>query len=81
MGEYLILSGVTRYLAAQFLGWETLDVRETLDFADSPLAVVKASRLHNDTQRETELDHAILARTLQEAGHTAAEIAKALGYG
>jgi ParB family chromosome partitioning protein len=26
-GKYLILSGVTRYLAAQSLGWETLDAR------------------------------------------------------
>jgi ParB/RepB/Spo0J family partition protein len=81
-GKYLILSGVTRYLAAQSLGWETLDVRVvTLGFADSPLAVVKASRLHNDTQRETELDHAFLAEKLRQAEHKPAEIAAALGYG
>jgi ParB family chromosome partitioning protein len=80
-GKYLILSGVTRYLAAQSLGWETLDVRVvTLGFADSPLAVVKASRLHNDTQRETELDHAFIVRTLREQNFTWKEISKALGY-
>jgi uncharacterized ParB-like nuclease family protein len=61
-GESLILSGVTRYLAAQSLGWEMLDARVVvLGSASSPLAVVKASRLHNDTQRETDLDHALRA--------------------
>jgi ParB/RepB/Spo0J family partition protein len=81
-GTYLIVSGVTRYLAATFLHWKTLDARvdATLDPANT-LALVKASRLHNDTHRETELDHAILARALEEAGHTTEEIAQALGYG
>jgi hypothetical protein len=73
---------VTRYLAAQSLGWETLDVRVlVLGSTNSPLAVVKASRLHNDTQRETELDHAFLAEKLRQAEHKPAEIAAALGYG
>ncbi|MDR2689824.1 MAG: hypothetical protein LBB76_08730 [Azoarcus sp.] len=73
---------MTRYLAAQSLGWETLDVRVVvLGSANSPLAVVKSSRLHNDTQRETELDHALLAEKLRKAGHKPAEIVAALGYG
>jgi hypothetical protein len=55
-------------------------VDATLDPADT-LSLVKASRLHNDTHRETELDYAILARALQEAGHTTEEIAGALGCG
>jgi ParB family chromosome partitioning protein len=81
-GSYLIVSGITRCLAAQLLGWKTLDARidTTLDPAND-LSLVKTSRLHNDTCRETELDHAILARELLEAGHTADAIAKALGYG
>jgi ParB-like chromosome segregation protein Spo0J len=58
-GKYLIVSGVTRYLAALSLGWETLEAREdaTLDPANA-LLLVRASHLHNDTHRETELDHA-----------------------
>jgi ParB-like chromosome segregation protein Spo0J len=78
--SYLIVSGVTRYLAASRLDWKTLDARvdATLD-PENTLALVKASRLHNDTHRETDLDHAILARELLAAGHTAAKIAEALG--
>jgi ParB/RepB/Spo0J family partition protein len=80
--RYLIVSGVTRYLAASSVGWNTLDAR--VDAALDPentLSLVKASRLHNDTHRETELDRAILAQKLREAGHTVEEIAGALGYG
>jgi hypothetical protein len=55
-------------------------VDATLDPANA-LALVKTSRLHNDTHRETDLDHAILARELREAGHANEEIAEALGYG
>lgn len=80
--KYLIVSGVTRYLAASSLGWKTLEARvDTALDPENTLFLVKASRLHNDTHRETELDHAILARALQEAGHTTDEIAEALGYG
>jgi ParB/RepB/Spo0J family partition protein len=81
-GTFLIVSGVTRYLAASSLRWKMLEARvdATLDPANT-LSLVKVSRLHNDTHRETELDHAILARALQEAGHTAEAIAQALGYG
>jgi ParB/RepB/Spo0J family partition protein len=78
--SYLIVSGVTRYLAASRLDWKTLDARVdvTLD-PENALSLVKVSRLHNDTHRETDLDHAILARELLAAGHTAAKIAEALG--
>jgi ParB/RepB/Spo0J family partition protein len=80
--QYLIVSGVTRYLAASSLGWKTLEARvdATLDPEDA-LSLVKMSRLHNDTRRETELDHAIQARALQAAGQSADAIAEALGYG
>jgi ParB family chromosome partitioning protein len=78
--KYLIVSGVTRYLAAQSLGWETLtaQVDASLDSGNA-LALVRASRAHNDTVRETDLDHAFVARELLAAGHTAAEVAGALG--
>jgi ParB/RepB/Spo0J family partition protein len=81
-GKYLIVSGVTRYLAALSLGWETLEAREdtTLDPANA-LLLVRASHLHNDTCRETELDHALLAKKLREARHPVEAIAQALGYG
>jgi ParB/RepB/Spo0J family partition protein len=80
-GSYWIVSGVTRYLAAQRLGWEALAAREdeTLDAGDT-LALVKASRLYNDTRQETELDHALMARQLREAGYTRTQIAHTLGY-
>jgi ParB family chromosome partitioning protein len=80
--SYLIVSGVTRYFAALRLDWKTLDARvdATLD-PENALSLVKVSRLHNDTHRETELDHAILARALKEAGYMTEEIVKALGYG
>jgi ParB/RepB/Spo0J family partition protein len=78
--KYLIVSGVTRYLAAKSLGWETLtaQVDASLDPGNA-LALVRASRTHNDTVRETDLDHAFVARELLAAGHTAAEVAEALG--
>jgi ParB-like chromosome segregation protein Spo0J len=68
-GTYLIVSGVTRYLAASALRWETLDAREdaTLDPANT-LALVKASRLHNDTHREPDRMQKIqFLATLDEA--------------
>jgi ParB family chromosome partitioning protein len=81
-GRYLIVSGVTRYLAALSLGWKTLEAREdaTLDPANA-LLLTRVSHLHNDTHRETELDHAYVARTLRQAGHPVEAIARALGYG
>ncbi|MDR2688361.1 MAG: ParB N-terminal domain-containing protein [Azoarcus sp.] len=62
-GKHWIISGVTRYLAASRLGWETLDARVdvTFDSADA-LTLVKASRLHNDTHQETDLDRAFVAK-------------------
>ncbi|MDR2688643.1 MAG: ParB/RepB/Spo0J family partition protein [Azoarcus sp.] len=80
-GKYWIISGVTRYLAASRLRWETLDARvdATLDSADAP-TLIKMSRLHNSTCRETELDHAFAARALREKKLTWEKISEALGY-
>jgi ParB/RepB/Spo0J family partition protein len=80
-GFYMIVSGVTRYQAALALGWETLDARvdTALDPADI-VALVRISHLHNDSARETDLDHAVIARELAGRGVPAAEIAAALGY-
>jgi ParB-like chromosome segregation protein Spo0J len=68
-GKYLIVSGVTRYLAAQSLGWEALTARvdASLESA-SALALVRASRTHNDTVRETDLDHAYMKKLQEEEG-------------
>ncbi|MDR2165093.1 MAG: ParB N-terminal domain-containing protein [Zoogloeaceae bacterium] len=78
--KYLIVSGVTRYLAAKSLGWETLtaQVDANLDPGNA-LALVRASRTHNDTVRETDLDHACMARKLREAGYGQEGIVAALG--
>jgi ParB/RepB/Spo0J family partition protein len=80
-GYYMILSGVTRLMAAKSLGWKTLDAR--IDESCKPgdvLAVLKASHLHNDTSPETDLDHATVIEELSDKGHKIADIALALGY-
>jgi len=78
---YYIVSGVTRYLAAQALKWETIDARvDQLLKDEDPLTILKASHLHNDTSPETDLDHAMVVNELTEKGYQQNDIALALGY-
>jgi ParB/RepB/Spo0J family partition protein len=80
-GYYLILSGVTRFLAATALKWDTLSARIDDSFrTDDALALLRASHLHNDSSPETDLDHAVIMEELSRYGYVAEEIAKALGY-
>lgn len=80
-GFFMIISGVTRLKGAIEVGKETLEARidENIDLAD-PLSIVKASHIHNNTAPETDLDHATIAKELQEAGFTQLQVAMALGY-
>lgn len=80
-GYYLIASGATRHLAAVSIGWRTIEAWiDTRINIDDPLSIVRISHLHNDSATETDLDHAIVARDLQEAGYTQMQVALALGY-
>jgi ParB-like chromosome segregation protein Spo0J len=79
-GKFLIVSGVTRYRAAKSLGWEALTARvdASLDPTNA-LALVRVSRTHNDTVRETDLDHAYIVNALQDKKYGIKGIAAALG--
>ncbi len=78
--KYLIVSGVTRYLAAQSLGWPALDaiVDPALNPHD-PLALVSLSRIHNNTSPETDMDRAAVVTDLEAQGHGKREIMRAMG--
>jgi len=80
-GYYLIVSGVTRYLAALSLRWDTLDARidDSLKHEDV-LAVLKASHLHNDSSPESDLDFSLVIDDLSQKGISIDAIALALGY-
>ncbi len=80
-GKYLIVSGVTRYLAAKTLGWLTLDaiVDPALNPQD-PLALVSLSRIYNDTAQETDMDRAALVADLEAQGYSQHEIMRAMGF-
>lgn len=80
-GFFMIVSGVTRYMAAMSVGMSHLDAQidASIDPSD-PLTIVRVSHLHNDTATETDLDHAFVARDLQVAGYTLLQVAAALGY-
>lgn len=78
--KYLIVSGVTRYLAAQSLGWSALDaiVDPALN-PHEPLALVSLSRIHNNTSPETDMDRAAVVADLEAQGHGKREIMRAMG--
>jgi len=80
-GKYLIISGVTRYLAAKTLGWPALDaiVDPALNPHD-PLTLVSLSRIHNHTSPETDMDRAALVADLEAQGHGKREIMRAMGF-
>ncbi|MDR0776226.1 MAG: ParB N-terminal domain-containing protein [Azonexus sp.] len=80
-GKYLIVSGVTRYLAAKTLGWPTLDaiVDPALNPHD-PLTLVSLSRIYNNTAPETDMDRAALVADLEAQGYGKREIMRAMGF-
>jgi len=80
-GKYLIVSGVTRYLAAKTLGWPALDaiVDPTLNPHD-PLTLVSLSRIHNHTSPETDMDRAAVVADLEDQGYGKREIMRAMGF-
>jgi len=80
-GKYVIVSGVTRFLAATDLRWPTLDAIVDPDLnTDDPLALVALSRLYNDTAEETDMDHAALVADLEGQGYSQREIMLAMGF-
>jgi len=79
-GKYVIVSGVTRLLAAKALGWSTLDaIADPRLNANDPLLLVRMSRVHNDASAETDMDHAAVAEGLAENGCSQDEIMAAMG--
>ena len=80
-GQYLIVSGVTRHLAAKAIGWTELEARiDTKIDSSDPLSIVRISHLHNDAAPETDIDHAIVAKQLKDKKFSMAQIAAALSY-
>ena len=85
-GKFMIVSGVTRFLAAKSLNalevsdWQTLDaiVDPNLN-PNNPLALVIASRIHNSMSKETDMDHAATVADLEEQGYSHEEIMLAMG--
>jgi len=80
-GKYIIVSGVTRFMAAKVAGWTELDaiIDPTLKTA-TPLALLTLSRLYNDASQETDMDHAATITDLEEQGYSQEEIMLALGF-
>jgi len=80
-GKYLMVSGVTRYLAAKTLGWPALDaiVDPALNPHD-PLTLVSLSRIYNNTAPETDMDRAAVVADLEKQGHGKREIMRAMGF-
>ena len=80
-GKYLVLSGVTRLLAATTLGWSALDVivDSTLN-PDDPLSLIAISRLHNKVSKEIDMDHAATIADLEKQGYSKAAIMVAMGF-
>ena len=70
-GFYYILSGQTRYHAANLAGWKALksQVNEQID-PDNHLAFWKASLEHNTSVKETDWDVALRAKQLIEEKHS-----------
>ncbi|MCL2076393.1 MAG: ParB N-terminal domain-containing protein [Betaproteobacteria bacterium] len=81
-GKFVIVSGVTRFLAAKTLGWSALDaiIDPTLN-SNVPLVLVRLSRLHNDTLAETDMDHAAIVADLEDKeGYSQGAIMAAMGF-
>lgn len=81
-GYLMVLSGETRRLAAVSIGWSELDgtIDDSID-ASNPLDIVRASHVHNDTEKETDLDFVSVSQSLTTLGYSKTEIALALGIG
>jgi len=79
-GKYEIVSGVTRFLAARILDWESLDVIIDPDLnPHDPLSLIRLSRIYNDTAAETDMDHAATIADLEEQGYGQEAIMVAMG--
>ena len=80
-GKYLMVSGVTRYLAAKTLGWPALEaiVDPALNPHD-PLTLVSLSRIYNNTAPETDMDRAAVVADLEAQGYGKREIMRAMGF-
>lgn len=79
-GFFMVLSGETRRLSAAMLGWSTLEA--TIDYSvdpSNPLSIVQKSHAHNDTEKETALDHFTLIKMLSASGLSKTDITNALG--
>jgi ParB-like chromosome segregation protein Spo0J len=74
-GFYYILSGQTRFHAANLAGWNELlaQINNTID-PDDHLAFWKASIEHNTAKPETDWDLAVKARALFDKGVTSEQI-------
>lgn len=70
-GYYYILSGQTRYHAANLAGWKALksQINDLID-PDDHLAFWKASLEHNTSVKETDWDLALKAKQLIEEKHS-----------
>ena len=78
IGIYYILSGQTRYHSANLAGWPDLEAQINFDVdPDDHLAFWAASLEHNTSIQESDWDVAILARKLQDEGHSLEQIRKA----
>ena len=79
IGYYYILSGQTRFHAANLAGWTEMkaQINNTIDPADN-LAFFAASIEHNASEKETDYDLAIRVRELVNAGTDTKEIQKAI---
>lgn len=79
IGYYYILSGQTRFHAANLAGWTemTAQINNTIDPADN-LAFFAASIEHNASEKETDYDLSVRVRELINAGTDTKEIQKAI---
>jgi len=80
-GKFMIVSGVTRFLAAKNIGWTSLEAWIDTNLTDDdPISLISISHLHNDTSAETDIDHAAILAELEDKGYTQEAIMMALGY-
>jgi ParB-like chromosome segregation protein Spo0J len=81
LGKYMVVSGVTRVMAAKTLGWKALDaiIDPAMDPND-PLTIISLSRQYNEVSKETAMDRAALLDKLENKGYGTDEIMMALGF-
>lgn len=78
VGFYYILSGQTRFHAANLAGWSELDAQINAEIdPDNHLVFWAASIEHNTSRPETDWDLAIKVKALMDEGATSEQIQKA----